>query len=448
MISNKRPRNRSPPTSPRDAKRPRLDATRRPQSPCRFGAGNRSMGEDEGHPQDYLNQDDLNHYGQFAHTPGRTVYPQWPTSSGALSPDPNVPGPSGYYPQGSDYFSVARTTSVPVPKATLKPASPGRAESSSSESSSLSTPFTSISPVASFSSDTSAGTHYSFTTSISEDHSYAVFTSQLAQRPGGATGPGFQLRLTPPETWDLPSQAQVTKSGESSRGRTDESAAPGNEGPHLRHSRSLETSGAASYDASHPPFLRGQAPGPDRAEIPPSSYSHRPTADPHTGPDPNLHAITAPSQQSLVEPILPTRSLILPGPSSHDASHLHAPPVFSPSQGLPLPIFPANPLASTLARDALLMYAHRIYESPASPLPSGLSAVPLSPPATDPASPDHAYRTQLLPLLMNLRNLHPRHLPTLLLFSCVLYAIGDLNGSLALNSEILHVDPNYVSQSA
>ncbi|KAF8587281.1 glycosyltransferase family 41 protein [Ramaria rubella] len=90
------------------------------------------------------------------------------------------------------------------------------------------------------------------------------------------------------------------------------------------------------------------------------------------------------------------------------------------------------------------MQAYRIYDSPNGPLPLGLSPAPVGPPITDPTSPNHAYTTQLLPLLSALKNLHSRHLPTLLLYSCVLYAVGDFNGSLMVNSEILHIDPNYV----
>ncbi|KAF8527916.1 glycosyl transferase family 41-domain-containing protein [Hysterangium stoloniferum] len=105
---------------------------------------------------------------------------------------------------------------------------------------------------------------------------------------------------------------------------------------------------------------------------------------------------------------------------------------------------PENPLGSTLARDALLSHAYRIYNSPNNHLPPGLSHIPLESTSTDPTSPSHAYSTQLVPLLSILKSLHPQHLPTLLLYSCVLYAVGDLNGSLALNSDILRIDPNYV----
>jgi protein O-GlcNAc transferase len=59
-------------------------------------------------------------------------------------------------------------------------------------------------------------------------------------------------------------------------------------------------------------------------------------------------------------------------------------------------------------------------------------------------STEDVYRSRLLPLLSNLRALHPRHLPTLLLLACVYHAVGEFDTSLALNEEILSIDPNYV----
>ncbi|EJD47765.1 protein prenylyltransferase [Auricularia subglabra TFB-10046 SS5] len=107
---------------------------------------------------------------------------------------------------------------------------------------------------------------------------------------------------------------------------------------------------------------------------------------------------------------------------------------------------PANPMSSPTARDSLLTYAHRLYLSPATAPPRGLSPIPLehtSPPLPEPHTPAHVYTTQLVPLLTGLRALHPQHLPTLLLYGCVLYAMEDYQGSLAINKEILSMDPNY-----
>ena len=102
-----------------------------------------------------------------------------------------------------------------------------------------------------------------------------------------------------------------------------------------------------------------------------------------------------------------------------------------------LPEGAPNPLASSLARDLLLVYARRIFHAPPiSDLEDG------SPRAS---KVDKFYRTQLVPLLNNLRSLHPRHLPCLLLLGCVYHAIGDFAESLAINDELLAIDANFVS---
>lgn len=107
----------------------------------------------------------------------------------------------------------------------------------------------------------------------------------------------------------------------------------------------------------------------------------------------------------------------------------------------PLAGITPNPLASSLARDALLTYAHRIYNSPFSPFVLG---IPLPDPHPEPTSPNHPYTTKLLPLLQNLRLMHPNHLPTLLLLGCVYYAVGDYESSKVQNEDILRLNGNYV----
>jgi hypothetical protein len=62
-------------------------------------------------------------------------------------------------------------------------------------------------------------------------------------------------------------------------------------------------------------------------------------------------------------------------------------------------------------------------------------------------SPEHTYKSQLVPLLITLRSLHPRHLPTLLLLGSLYYAMGDYATSLSFNEEILSIDPEYVGIS-
>ncbi|CAH7685890.1 expressed protein [Phakopsora pachyrhizi] len=71
------------------------------------------------------------------------------------------------------------------------------------------------------------------------------------------------------------------------------------------------------------------------------------------------------------------------------------------------------------ARDQLLSFAHMTYSKKTS----------------DPC---------LLPLLHTLARLHPNHLPTLLLLSCVYYSQGDYVSALYYNDQILSIDPDYV----
>lgn len=118
-------------------------------------------------------------------------------------------------------------------------------------------------------------------------------------------------------------------------------------------------------------------------------------------------------------------------------------PLFQSSLSLPPTQnrFP-NPLASTLARDTLLTYAHRLFKFPFQPI----SSLAISPVVCEPSSPQHPYNTQLLPLLRNLKLLHPKHIPVLLLLGCVCHAVGDYAGSLEQNQEILDIDENFVSE--
>lgn len=70
-------------------------------------------------------------------------------------------------------------------------------------------------------------------------------------------------------------------------------------------------------------------------------------------------------------------------------------------------------------RDHLLAYAHQLYST----------------------SP---YDQNLLPLLHTLHDLHPCHLPSLLLLACVYYTHHNYKASLHYNQQILTIDENYV----
>ncbi|GJJ09471.1 hypothetical protein Clacol_003694 [Clathrus columnatus] len=127
----------------------------------------------------------------------------------------------------------------------------------------------------------------------------------------------------------------------------------------------------------------------------------------------------------------------LPANLTSGASHFGILPDASFHQPLP------DPLASEFARDALLSYAYRVYNSNIS-LPLGLSINPIFDDSMETSIPANAYTTELLPILYSLKQYHPNHLPVLLLLGCSLYSVGDYNGSVTVNLEILRVKPNYV----
>lgn len=73
--------------------------------------------------------------------------------------------------------------------------------------------------------------------------------------------------------------------------------------------------------------------------------------------------------------------------------------------------------------DYLLAYAHTLY-------------------AREPKNAD------LLPFLLTLHTIHPDHLPTLLLMSCVYYSRGQLQESYMYNQKLLEYDPTYVRSAS
>ena len=421
-MSNNSSRDFSPSLAQRNIKRRRLDATS-PLYRCSSSPPNsRRMIDDQ---NGFKREASLRPADSPVHTTDDIVRQRWPSSC-ALAPDPVVLGSSGQY-FGGDYLAATRTTSVPIEvsasKRPLSRSSLSTLGSSGSKVPSLyPTPFSSVSPVAAFSSDTSAATHHSSTTSVDEAHN--VFPSQIARRPGGAVEIGFQLmphhserraEVTQPEATHDPSirpplerSAQATDNKDSYIGLPRYVGGPNSFAPLPLLSFHSETPGLDSMMA-----------------LPESLTSvSTPSASGTKGS-------SSPSQASVLEPIL------LSPLNTSSSSHVD---VGAPSQLVDT----INPFASPLARDALLSQAYRVYESPSSLLPSGLSPTPVDSPIRDPISPTHAYTAQLVPLLTALRTLHPHHLPTLLLLACVLYALGDFNGSLTLNCEILHIDPNYV----
>ncbi|KAI0244842.1 hypothetical protein L0F63_001158 [Massospora cicadina] len=98
----------------------------------------------------------------------------------------------------------------------------------------------------------------------------------------------------------------------------------------------------------------------------------------------------------------------------YSAPSLHAPLVLVPGTNVSI-----TDASSLHWRDHLLQYAHSIY-------------------STSPQSP------VLLPMLNTLIQLHPNHLPILLLLACVHYAQGNYPVSLKFHFMILDIDPTYV----
>ncbi|GAA6060386.1 hypothetical protein JCM10212_004639 [Sporobolomyces blumeae] len=133
------------------------------------------------------------------------------------------------------------------------------------------------------------------------------------------------------------------------------------------------------------------------------------------------HGATASSPTTPRQPPSASQALDAqyPSPTSLPASKPPAP--LSPSTSaasLADPTLLAS-VSSPQKRDYLLSYAHTLYSS-------------------DPAS------KELLPLLHTIESIHPDHLPTLLLISCVYYTRGQLESSLYYNKRLLAYDPNYV----
>lgn len=153
----------------------------------------------------------------------------------------------------------------------------------------------------------------------------------------------------------------------------------------------------------------GLVPTPSTAPVARTSAA----ADQHQGQPP-----AAPS------PSLAQLSSLPPAQQPHAASAAHAAAAAAHQDGTAgLPSMGEMPdlaaLATSEKRDYLLAFAHQTY-------------------STDPQS------ANLLPLLHTLEAVHPDHLPTLLLISCVYYTRGELESSLYYNKRLLGFDPSYV----
>lgn len=102
---------------------------------------------------------------------------------------------------------------------------------------------------------------------------------------------------------------------------------------------------------------------------------------------------------------------------------------------------PRTFLGTSIARDAMLAYAHQLYN--ASTDSGGLTSIPLPSESTN-NPPTDAQHRQLFNLLNAIRSQHPNHLPTLLLLSCAQFSAKEYDQSQETCNTILSMDPNYV----
>lgn len=125
----------------------------------------------------------------------------------------------------------------------------------------------------------------------------------------------------------------------------------------------------------------------------------------------------------------------------------------------PIHLFSASSLASgqdtrsAAVRDELLQYAHYLYSKSVAQGAehegegegdAALQTVPSLKATRAWQRRGVPLHPTLLPLLHALCEMHPEHLPTLLLLSCTYYTAGNLAASLWYNNRILRINPHYV----
>lgn len=413
---------------------------------------------------------------------------QVPASPGALSPDARMPGDRSTY-----FFTHATPTAQPLaayvpPIFTQMQHNMPRAPSSSSTTASsaasgsslltaetLSTSITHLSSFASPEKPASPASASSFQRSGSDivrpgpaplqadpgpsgpsrhgqsDPGQASMTAPSRSTHGSASGFAPRRQTLPGETttaFGRPRPFNLSQPPRSHRNSSPRSSASrvlwGREGLPVRlydtrHAPAGPSAPAPNISLSSHQGPPRVVPQQTRQSITPGPYAHQPT---HMQPPvAQLQAMPRP-------PLMPG----LVGSGALGGGTMSMPPgheVMSQGHRAEVVSTPLNPLNSSLTRDAMLAHAHKLYESPAPNIraPSGLTARPLEPETNVPGSTDpmQVYNAELLPLLKSLRALHPNHIPTALLLSCVQYAVKDYDGSLRTSHEILALNPNFVS---
>ncbi|KAG9095843.1 hypothetical protein FS749_009678 [Ceratobasidium sp. UAMH 11750] len=401
----------------------------------------------------------------------RIPFRQVPTSPGALSPDTRVPG------SPSRSFAATTTpTAQPLPaRVTPVDIEPSHELQRAPSPSSIAT-----SPVVSESSMASLRTSSTSLTHLSS------FLSTGKNSPRVEAPRGLESKDNRPNPFPVQaSSPSATRYRQSDPGQESKQPVQGLGHGFVARRQTLPSETAVAFGKPRPFYLSQPPRGhrnpprgstsrtvwgreglPTRPSESRSALAGLPTAIPNVAPSPHYEPPratlyparppSAPDQSHPTQHLMPTNPLAPPRgigpqlfagaltPVSHAQELLPSTLPQTPVSNLP------NPLASSLARDALLTYAHNLYENPAPGrrAPPGLSSRPLvaTLPSAQPASTDpvQTYNAELLPLLLSLHALHPTHLPTALLLSCVQYAIQDYAGSLRTSNEILSIDPNFV----
>ncbi|CAG8663003.1 559_t:CDS:2, partial [Acaulospora colombiana] len=367
-------------------------------------------------------------------------------------------------PSNSDYFARSiKTTAAPLPQTSdsiteLYP-----------DGSALSTPLTSISS-SSFFVDSSASVEHTALSSIYSNSPPTSPSIHPTSRPGPSQineSIGLQLHGIPGTTRDSwPGSMRDIEPHTTFRSTPDLVSGHLVNGP---GSPTVRASGEAESTNIIYQFPSQSRSSPSLIRVPRTSNEHTPPALNHQHPFSPFQGMRPHGSSSLnghgQSPLWPNT----PSPAQGTGVHPHSQPwsniprnsppnyrsfsqALHPQGNLNSNLFGfptgvqfgihGNFLGTSIARDALLAYAHRLYNNAFSHQPPGLTSVPHQ---SQPESglPD-AHHQQLLSLLDSIKSQHPRHLPTLLLLSCVQFSIGNYDTCANVCSEILSIDGNYV----
>ncbi|KAG8782097.1 hypothetical protein FRC16_002719, partial [Serendipita sp. 398] len=371
------------------------------------------------------------------------------------------PGESSLDPEGPYFLAGSvKTTSAPLPRT---------ADSYRGlyyEDSFPSTPLTSVS-ASSFSGDTSASVAHSSFTSV-YDPSPALTQYNLSSYPNQALSTG-DSNLWPQHSHSVEhgntSTSRITSPSASGSISNLQSLLHAHSTPYLPISpNERDYSRMGIYSSQHPshsfPSLLGQPASLNRHAQPFNILRRTSSNTTRVPQDASLQGLATHNWPILGVPAQGVSGVYQPQmnqassreslhPSHQSANSINIyrelPPQSAPRPSPAPPIAPSGVhsgfLGTTIARDAFLVYAHRLYNTYTS-TPGLTSVSHLSDPDAGTISPTQP--GQLLGLLSSIQTQHPRHLPTLLLLSCVQFSVGDYAKCAESCNKILNIDPNYV----